>query len=413
MLLRKDILHMSKHQEELPETLSAESLHRGQGHIPETLHQFFTVLYTGSDQQPDIEKMKRLEQSVSQDVIYATTRGRTKPGKHLTLGLGLKSMTGSRKVIEVLNRHGHCIGYHTAEIIETDLATQIVNRQNVTPDGLLQHSGLCTFLAWDNYDERTETLSGLGTLHDTVGICYQNETDLSPATNALANDSVDSSELRIPAQIIPETYKSRRSLKLQQPILEPYRKKPRITVFKYTVTDIPRPPKLTTVERRDLFWMINVATSPETPMWVGWNSQMTDDPLPKQKIAYMENLTLPITRLDVVAETLRVTQQVAQECGQEYGVVHYDLNAAKPALQIQSTEAPKYDNLFICFGPFHIMMSYFGSVGYLIDSSGGPEILVDADVLASGSLTGFLKGKHFNRCKRLHLLFATALQVLQ
>ena len=132
-------------------------------------------------------------------------------------------------------------------------------------------------------------------------------------------------------------------------------------------------------------------------MWVGWNSQMTDDPLPKQKIAYMENLTLPITRLGVVAETLRVTQQVAQECGQEYGVVHYDLNAAKPALQIQSTEAPKYDNLFICFGPFHIMMSYFGSVGYLIDSSGGPEILVDADVLASGSLTGFLKGKHFNK----------------
>ena len=59
------------------------------------------------------------------DVIYATTRGRTKPGKHLTLGLGLKSMTGSRKVIEVLNRHGHCIGYHTAEIIETELATQI------------------------------------------------------------------------------------------------------------------------------------------------------------------------------------------------------------------------------------------------------------------------------------------------
>ena len=105
-------------------------------------------------------------------------------------------------------------------------------------------------------------LSGAGTLHDTVGICYQNETDVSPATNALANDSVDSSELRIPAQIIPEAYKSRRSLELQQPILEPYRKKPWITVFKYTVTDIPWPPKLTTVERRDLFWMINVATSP-------------------------------------------------------------------------------------------------------------------------------------------------------
>ena len=29
-------------------------------------------------------------------------------------------------------------------------------------------------LAWDNYDENTETLSGSGTLQDTVGICYQN-----------------------------------------------------------------------------------------------------------------------------------------------------------------------------------------------------------------------------------------------
>ena len=124
MLLRKDILHMSKHQEELPEALSAESLHRGQGHIPETLHQFFTVLYTGANQQPDIEKIKRLVQSVSQDVIYATTRGRTKPGKHLTLGLGLKSITGSRKVIEVLNRHGHCIGYHKAEIISCNPDSQ-------------------------------------------------------------------------------------------------------------------------------------------------------------------------------------------------------------------------------------------------------------------------------------------------
>jgi hypothetical protein len=29
-------------------------------------------------------------------------------------------------------------------------------------------------LAWDNYDELTKTLSGKDTLHDTVGICYQN-----------------------------------------------------------------------------------------------------------------------------------------------------------------------------------------------------------------------------------------------
>ena len=34
--------------------------------------------------------------------------------------------------------------------------------------------GLKTSLAWDNFDQNTETLSGAGTVHDTVGICYQN-----------------------------------------------------------------------------------------------------------------------------------------------------------------------------------------------------------------------------------------------
>ena len=42
------------------------------------------------------------------------------------------------------------------------------------PDLLLPLLGLFTGLAWDNYDELTETLSGRDTLHDTVGICYQN-----------------------------------------------------------------------------------------------------------------------------------------------------------------------------------------------------------------------------------------------
>ena len=39
------------------------------------------------------------------------------------------------------------------------------------------------------------------------------------------------------------------------------------------------------------------------PKWVGWNSLLTRDDLPQQKIGYMDNLNLPPTRLDVVAET--------------------------------------------------------------------------------------------------------------
>ena len=126
----------------------------------------------------------------------------------------------------------------------------------------------------------------------------------------------------------------------------------------------------------------------------------------------MENIALPPTRLDVVQETLCIAQKVAREYGEQYTIVHYDLAIAKPALQIQAQEAPKFNNVFICFGTFHITLAYFGSLGCLLESSGGPEVLCSVDVLASGSVKGFLSGKHYNRCKRPHPILATTLHIL-
>ena len=45
-------------------------------------------------------------------------------------------------------------------------------------DGLLIRVRLETRLAWDIYDENTETLSGSWILHDTVGIWYQTTQDV-------------------------------------------------------------------------------------------------------------------------------------------------------------------------------------------------------------------------------------------
>ena len=74
---------------------------------------------------------------------------------------------------------------------------------------------------------------------------------------------------------------------------------------------------------------------------------------------------------------------------------------AKSAVQIQVTESPRFDDAFICFGPFHVEMAYFASLGYYLDGSGGLELLTEAGVLAPGSLNGVLLGKHYNRYVQL------------
>ena len=57
-------------------------------------------------------------------------------------------------------------------------------------------------------------------------------------------------------------------------------------------------------------------------------------------------------------------------------------------------------------------MSYYKAIGKLVDESGMPYILVESGLLAPGSLNGFIGGKNFNRCKRLHSLISAALQTL-
>ena len=147
----------------------------------------------------------------------------------------------------------------------------------------------------------------------------------------------------------------------------------------------------------------------DLPMWHGWNSLKEVDINPQQKVFYMQHIKLPPTRNDVVKETLMRSQIVASECNEPYALVTYDLAVAKIAKQIQATEKPLFDNVFIMFGSFHIEMSYFSSLGRIIEGSGGPYVLTEMEAVAPGSLNKFLKGKMYNRCRRVHILFSTAL----
>ena len=85
----------------------------------------------------------------------------------------MKSLTGSWKVIEILNRLGHCVSYYLVEEIETELTYAANEKDTLNPSGMNMGANACTSLAFDNYDRFVETLTGKDTLHDTVGIAYQ------------------------------------------------------------------------------------------------------------------------------------------------------------------------------------------------------------------------------------------------
>lgn len=401
MILRKKL--KSVESPKLPDQFTMDDLIRNQVSAPALVTDFFKTLYSGPN-KPVQESIVRKAKSSSDDALFNVSAGCVKPLKHIAMGVTLKSLTGSKRIITLMNRLGHSINYTNVTEIETEDALSLLEKETISPTDAIQQSPMG--LAFDNYDEFTYTLSGSGSLHDTNGIMYQNKAQNSCSYTRKRPRSES------PMTPCTSNKRPRRKLVIPDVDLDEYNKIPKMNKFDYENRDVWNVLDVSDdAVRKDFLWLnCHSILKRNIPMWVGFNVQFQEDCLPQQEIMYMPNLNKPITSLSAVQETLRITQRCARECEQQYGIVTYDLAVAKPAVQIQTTDQPKFDDIFIMYGPFHIQMCLFKAIGKLISDSGGLEILNECGILATGSMNGVISGKHFNRCKRLHPILSLALE---
>lgn len=72
------------------------------------------------------ENVERLVESYANDFVHGVTRGKVIQKKHLSLGLGLHNLSGSRKLVEIVHRLGYCISYNLVCEIETAQAESML-----------------------------------------------------------------------------------------------------------------------------------------------------------------------------------------------------------------------------------------------------------------------------------------------
>ena len=397
-------------------------------------------MITGTDKRRgNVSAKRRRIEALCADTIFSTTAGNKKPAKHLKLRLTVKSMTGSRKLVEILNRYGYCVSYNTVEELETKLTYEVQSKKLLTPYGMSLDPKLATGVAFDNYEEFVETSSGKDTLHDTVGIAYQIIAE-EPSDFLQVSDDINSEtenvDLTIHSESIPhvgildrqtttnfvDSSKTicRKRRRLYEPKgidIAPYRKKTKLVSSEFLPLDhrlsLNVPPSVEKAKEADILWMINLHVSPmRTPLWTGWNSLAFNDKTSVQKVWYLPQINHPPTTTAIVAETMNCALKIADENERKSIAVTYDFAIAKVAMQIQATDTPKYDNLFVNLGAFHVEMTFFKVMGKFIAESGGPYILNECDVLQKGSINGFIQGKSYNRGKRIHQLLAVAMEIL-
>ncbi|KAK0176842.1 hypothetical protein PV328_000944 [Microctonus aethiopoides] len=210
LILRDAILKIDKSK--LPSQIKTKDLIAGECVIPHKLDRFFKIFIGGKDiRRRDGINCNRLSSSMAADAIFCVSNGTVKPSKHITLGMTIKSLTSSKKIINILNRLGHCCNYTTLEELETEATISSVQRSQVCPPDIIRNPSLCTGVAFDNFDRYIDTLDGKETLHDTVGIIYQNIDNNSHRELNENDDNADSENVS-PTR---PPLKRKRSLKIE------------------------------------------------------------------------------------------------------------------------------------------------------------------------------------------------------
>ena len=99
-------------------------------------------------------KLHRIVDSASNDYIYMVNGGRIKTQKQLMLGLYVRSLSGSKQLLRVLNNFGHTVSYSVLEEIETAAAYTAISKSSIIPPSIKtdKNSLRITRACFDNYD---------------------------------------------------------------------------------------------------------------------------------------------------------------------------------------------------------------------------------------------------------------------
>ena len=71
-----------------------------------------------------------------------------------------------------------------------------------------------------------------------------------------------------------------------------------------------------------------------------------------------------------------------------------------------------WSDIVIHLGDFHAMMTFFGVIGRFVEGSGFEDVIFQSGLCSSGSLSGVINGRHYNRCWLVHEAFSEALERL-
>ncbi len=358
---------------------------------------------------------------IGQDIIHCGSHGRKKMPKHVSLGMTVRHLTGSKQIITILNRMGHSVSYDDIEVVDTSLAEEVLAQSekygvvipsNITPNGFVQ-------IAADNNDINEETLDGKQTTHSTTMVVYQREQfGPKPQKNTNIKHATRKRALKVTDHL--------------QHITEcgAFGKRPAVRSF----VDCIKKEWYACGESKkeavtmDLAWAIvrmcptklfvldiecQNAEAQTIPGWSAFNALICQSNPSRTQVGYCPMIAGSPTEFSTVYTVMEQAQKVTKSLGQKDCVITFDLAIYTKAKELQWRYPDEFSDVVIRLGGFHIALNYLAVIGKYFADSGLEDLLIESKTYGSSTASALLKGKSYNRGVRAHKLVMEALLRLQ
>jgi hypothetical protein len=333
--------------------------------VTPTLFNFFAWTLGFSDEaQIDsyvavTDKQKSRIFSLVQDMIFVSSNGKTFTPKSLSLAMAMRQLTGSSKVIDLLNQFGHCMSNNFALRHETGLAELSISDNGVIPVGVTKNQNIA--IAWDNDDFLEDTKTGKETTHVTGGIIIQRDyREVKTDNTSRVNIPRASSLKHVPDQIAPFSLGKRVTVDLRHAlegsdISEKAHEQPQSWAKKLDFS----------------FILSQMVQTGHVPNWTGYNTLLCNESIPQlSKVTYLPIIDASATELSTINTVLQRSTKIADELGLQYVCLVFDEAIYAKIQQIRWKDVTYMDRFVIRMGAFHMAMSFCGAIAKLFGDGG-------------------------------------------
>ena len=380
-VLRRMIIEYTDGAESLPWPPTVESLEKRLASTPTLLIEFFrTLLAPEHSHHVVAESTKRLAESLSQDLIFAITKGTFLTFKHTALGLGLHNMVGQKIPIVILSHLGQCIMYHTVREIETAQAelSEQFSKNDMTLPIQPKDSGSYapTIFWWDNFDRFIDTGTGGGSIHNTPGIAFQEQ---SADTLRRQESSINRSK--------------RTSLANEQgPPLKRFKIDPKKNPAIFSAgSDGSSDSEGVSYSSNVLYlWKILRKINEKDQLYSKFCGFVIDLIKTEQKrtvMTYLPPIETPITNYGTLFEMFYRSEKMAAQGNMKYTHITLDCGAAMKAYHVLWNNPDRFKHIIIHLGDFHTMQAHFGAIGSYVSGSGFEDIIYQLGLCQPGTKT--------------------------